>query len=1069
VRLCPSCGEENPDRFRLCGSCGNQLADSGPAEQSRKTVTVVFCDLVGSTSLAERLDAESLREVLAHYFAEMQTVLERHGGRVEKYIGDAIVAVFGLPRAHEDDALRAVRAAAEMQASLIRVNEELDRRWGVTLANRTGVNTGEVVAGDITPGQRIVTGDMVNVAARLEQAAPQMEVLLGESTYRLVRAAVEVDVLEPLELKGKSERVPAFRLVSVRTGEAFARRTDTPLVGRVSELDRLGQWLGRAVQQQSGQLVTLVGDAGVGKSRLIHEFVTQIQGQASVLRGRCLPYGEGITFWPLGEVVRQAAGIHQHEPPDDARAKLAALAGGGAGPVVDRIAAAIGLSAESFPIAEIFWAARSLIESLGREQPLVIVIDDIHWAEATFLDLLDHLAGSLQGTALLLLCTSRRDLIEERPEWSKAMPNAEAIFLGPLSKDESAQIAINLFGDMELPERLRARIIDAAGGNALFIEQMLSMLVDEGLVREEEGGRWIASPAASSFEVPPSIFALLSARLDRLSREERSVVDRGAVVGQIFYRGAVVALSPEGLRPHVDPSLEALARKELITAEESDFAGDDAFRFHHILIRDAAYQGLLKRTRIELHEAYAAWLEEAAGSLLEFEEIRGYHLEQAYRYRAELGTPDEQGRAVGDRAARLLSGAGRRAFAQGDMPAAASLLGRAVSLLPNQDPLRLSLLPDLGEALSDLGQFAQAHELVEEAIQGAAAMDDIRLGMDALVVKFLIRSSMEEGAWAEEILRETERAIFVLETANDTRALARAWRLVGFVHATAGNYGAAEEALRRAIDLAQSIADRREETRNLSIYAACALYGPMPVPDAIRHCEQLLQRTTGNQRSEALIGLYLSQLYAMQGDFDRARELYRGSRASLVDQGETVLAAFTASNSARVEMLAEDHVAAEQELRRDYEALERMGEKYFLSTVAGLLAHALYLTSMLEEAEEFSRVSEQTAGDDVESQSLWRRARAKVLARSGRLDEAEALARESCALVDGIDSPLTRANSLLDLAEVLTIAGRTHEAIPLVQEAVLLHEKKGNVVTAERARLMLERLEEPSPGAMVRP
>jgi class 3 adenylate cyclase/tetratricopeptide (TPR) repeat protein len=1066
VRLCPACGEENPDRFRLCGSCGTQLVDSGPAEQNRKTVTVVFCDLVGSTSLAERLDAESLREVLAHYFTEMQAVLERHGGRVEKYIGDAIVAVFGLPRAHEDDALRAVRAAAEMQTSLTRVNEELDQRWGVRLANRTGVNTGEVVAGDITPGQRIVTGDMVNVAARLEQAAPELEVLLGGSTYRLVRDAVEVEVLDPLELKGKAERVPAFRLVSVRSSEALTRRTDTPLVGRAEELGRLCEWLGRAQERRSGHLVTLVGEAGVGKSRLIHEFVTKTCREATVLRGRCLPYGEGITFWPLAEVVRQAAGIHQHESPDEARAKLAALTGDGEGAVIERVAAAIGLSAASFPIAETFWAVRSLMERLGRERPLVVVIDDIHWAESTFLDLLTHLASSLQGTALLLLCTSRRDLIEERPEWSKAKSNAETIFLGPLSKDESSQIAMNLFGDIELPEKLKARIVDAAGGNALFIEQMLSMLVDDGVVRME-GGRLIASSAAALFEVPPSILALLSARLDRLSSEERSAVDRGAVIGQIFYRGAVAALSPERLRHQVDPSLEALARKELIAVQPSDFAGDDAFRFHHILIRDAAYQGLLKRTRIELHEAYAAWLEEAAGNLLEFEEVRGYHLEQAYRYRAELGTPDEEARQVGDRAARLLSAAGRRAFAQGDMPAAASLLGRAASLLPSQDPTRLALLPDLGEALSDLGEFARANELVEEAIQGAAAMDDLRLGMDALVVKFLIRSSLEEGAWAEEILRETERAIFVLETANDARALARAWRLVGFVHATAGNYGAAEEALRGAIELARSIGDRREETRNLSIYAACALYGPMPVPDAIRHCEDLLQSTTGNQRSEATIGLYLSQLYAMRGDLERARALYRGSRASLVEQGEAVLAAFTASNSARVEMMAGDPSAAEEELRRDYEALQQMGEKYFLSTLAGLLAHALVLTNMLDEAEAFTRIGEETAGDDVESQSLWRRARAKVLARWGRSEEAEGLAREACALIEGVDSPSTLGNSLLDLAEVLALGGKPDEAVPLVREAVVLHEKKGNLVTVERARDMLDGLAEPSPGAMV--
>src|ERR671930_760421 len=377
MAICPSCGEENPDRFRLCGFCGTPLAPVAPPQEVRKTVTIVFSDLKGSTNLGEALDSESLREVMNRYFAEMRQVLEDHGGRVEKYIGDAVMAVFGLPTLHEDDALRAVRAAHGMKRALETLNDELERGWGVRLQNRTGVNTGEVVAGDPSAGQRLVVGDAVNVAARLEQAAPAMEVLLGELTYRLVRDAVEVEAVEPLELKGKSERVPAYRLVSVGMGEGYARRADSPLVGREAELAALRAAFDEAVALRECRLVSPLADAGVGKSRLVEAFTTSLEGEARIGRGRCLPYGKGITFWPLVELVRDAAGIGEDDPPDAARAKLAGLVADEA--VVERVSAAVGLSDAQFPVEELFWGARKLVCALARERPLVVVFDDVHW------------------------------------------------------------------------------------------------------------------------------------------------------------------------------------------------------------------------------------------------------------------------------------------------------------------------------------------------------------------------------------------------------------------------------------------------------------------------------------------------------------------------------------------------------------------------------------------------------------------------------------------------------------------------------------------------------------------
>jgi tetratricopeptide (TPR) repeat protein len=895
----------------------------------------------------------------------------------------------------------------------------------------------------------------VNVAARLEQAAPEFEVLLGETTYRLVRDAVEVEVLEPLELKGQAERVAAYRLLSVTGDQAITRHVDTPLVGRAAEIALLGERFEQAVERRSCELVTIFGQAGVGKSRLIHEFVSDLDGQALSLRGRCLPYGEGITFWPLVEVIRDAAELTV-EDPSQARARIAEMAG--RADVADRLAAVSGLSADTFPINETFWAARKLFEALSQAQPLIVVIDDIHWAEPTFLELIEHVLDGIQDAPVLLLCTARHDFLEERSAWLADRPNAVRLLLEPLSAQESALIVENLLGNAPLPHRIRDRIVGSAEGNPLFVEQILSMLVDEGLVRQGGDGTWTVSAQVESFSVPPSISALLGARLDRLPGSERAVIERGSVVGPVFYQGAVVALSPEPLRAEVPASLSSLTIKHLVRPHHSELAGQEAFRFQHALIRDTAYQGLLKRTRIELHEALAQWMEEASGSITEYEEIRGYHLEQAYRYRKELGPIDEAGRAVAHRAAQLLSAAGQRAFARGDMPAAANLMDRASSLLPEDDPIRLTLLPDLGEALMYLGEFTKAREMVGEAIRFGASQGDRRLEMDATIVDYLVNSSVEEGAWVESVLKGCAQAIEVLDEAEDHGALARAWRLFGWIQGTVGHYGSGEVALGQAIKHARLAGDRRQEMRSLSLYAGCALYGPTPVAEAIRRSEELLAQATGDQRSEALIRLYLSQLHAMLGSYDVARDLYRQSRTTLHDLGERILAAFTASNSARVEMLAEDPETAERELRRDFEDLNRMGEKYFLSTIAGLLAHAVYLQGRYEEAEQLSRVSEESSEDDVESQSLWRRARSKAIAQLGQVSEAETLAREALALSQKSDSPVLQANTLLDLAEVLRVAGRVSEALPYVRDALRLLEQKGNLVSAARAKQLLDEL-----------
>ena len=435
---CPSCGTENPDGATFCAECATPLTAPSRPRESRRTVTILFADVSGSTSLGEQLDPESLRALMGRYFAEMRTIIERHGGTVEKFIGDAVMAVFGIPTLHEDDALRAVRAAAEIAERLRRLNAELGAERGIAIRFRTGVNTGQVVAGDPSAGQTLVTGDAVNTAARLEQAAMPGEIVIGPITYDLVRDAVSVEALAPLDLKGKAQPMHAYRLLSVTPGASgHARRLDAPLVGREPELSRLQHAFAEALAERRCQLITLLGAAGVGKSRLLAEFLASVADRSTALAGRCLPYGEGITYWPLAEVIRMAASIGEADDHDGAMAKLRALAAGApeAELVAERIGQAMGLEGGSAPQEEIFWAARKLLETLARQRPLVIEFDDIQWADEAFLDLLEHIVSLAHDAPLLIVCPARPELLERRPGWGGGAAQVTTLRLEPLAAE----------------------------------------------------------------------------------------------------------------------------------------------------------------------------------------------------------------------------------------------------------------------------------------------------------------------------------------------------------------------------------------------------------------------------------------------------------------------------------------------------------------------------------------------------------------------------------------------------------------------------------------------------------
>jgi predicted ATPase/class 3 adenylate cyclase len=1058
VQTCPSCGEENPDRFRLCGYCGSALVPQPAAREVRKTVTVVFCDLRGWTELGDRLDSETLREVLALYFSTMKPVLERHGGTIEKYIGDAIMAVFGMPRMHEDDALRAVRAAAEMREVMADLNVSLRADFGVTLENRTGINTGEVVTGDSGDFQRLATGDTVNVAARLEQAAPAGEILIGEPTYRLVRDTVEVAQVEPLKLKGKPEPVPAHRLLSVIEDARSAGPTDLPLVGRTREIAALRAEFRRSVAGSEGRLVTLLGDAGVGKSRLIEEFVRSVADEATVLRGRCLSYGEGITFFPLAEVLRQAAGIVPEDSEEDARIKLKSCFGEELADATSRIESSMGLSQGSYGKDELFWGVRAALEELARRRPLVVVFDDIHWAEPTFLDLIEDILDASVGVPLLLLCAARHEFREDRLGFAAGRQTASQVELGELSREASGRVVQNLLGETSLPRPLERRILGLAEGNPLFIEQMLSMLIDDGLLREQSG-RWVFSGATDGVSVPGNVSSLLGARLDRLGPTELRVVESASVIGLEFSSGAVSVLVEDSVaRTDLQPAFAALCRKQLIRRAEPD--ATDGFSFSHILVRDTAYARLLKRTRVRLHERFAAWFTQTVGSrLAEYEEIIGYHLEQSFRYRTELGPVDDDGRRIGSEASGHLSSAGRRALARGDMPAAASLLQRAAALLGGKDPVAALLLLDAGEAAVDIGELERAESLLTQAVNRAYSVADIATARAAELARLQLRYTTDPHAIQESVVELVERQIPELKAMGDDRALVRAFRLLAQVYGTRLRFADTAAATERTIQHATAAGDEVTARRFLGSLAISALYGSMPVAEAIATCEDVLARTNDDRKAKALTELAIGHLEAMRGDFERARLLYRRSRALLEEFGWLLFAALTSLDSSAIEMLAGDLAAAESELRTDYRRLEDMGERNYISTTAGLLADVLYRQGRYEASAEFADACEQLASpDDVASQFLWRCVQGKLRARQGAIGEADSLLSAAMALIETSDQLDWQGNGLLDFAEVRELSGAPADAASLSERAAGLFERKGNVVSARRARQLAERL-----------
>jgi class 3 adenylate cyclase/tetratricopeptide (TPR) repeat protein len=1009
-------------------------------DRMRKVVTVLAVGLEADESRSNApQDPEVARRVVDDRADAMREVVTRFGGTIGAPSGGCVLAYFGVPRAHEDDSERAVRAALQLITTM-------------GPRARIGIDTGEVLVEE--HGDRpAVEGAPVHGATELATICTPGGVLLGSAVHRAVRSLV---IAEPPEAGDGGP----WRLIGLEQERGSVLRPSAPILGRVDELRLLEQAFERAARERACHLFTVIGGAGVGKSRLASEFLGSVADRSTQLVGNCLAYGEGITYWPIGEIVRSAAGIAHSDTQEQAVHKIERLLEhlSDRDLVVARILQVLGISESSAAPEEIFWAIRRLLEHVAASGPVIVVVEDIHWAEPTLLDLLDHLTDWSDGAPILLLCMARNELLDHRPGWGGGKRNATTIGLEPLSGDEANQLIDRLLGGSGDQVELRAQVTAAAEGNPLFIEEMIGMLIDDGTLGFLDGV-WTAVRDLAGVEVPPTISALLAARLDQLADHEREAIQRASVQGREFFRGALESLCPPQLRARLAVELLQLVRRELIRSSPTvEFAGEDGFLFRHILIRDAAYGTLPKQLRAELHGRFADWIEWRAGDRAEeFVEIIGYHLEQAFRYEEELEPGSPGAAELAGKAGRVLANAGGRAYRRGDMPAAVNLFSRVVDLLPAQDARALHVMPELGEALYETGDLSRADDMLSRAIQGAEAIADPGLEAYATIVRSLLRILTEPTGWTDEARSAAERALPMFEAAGDEAALAKTSELMHHVHVFHGRYADAATASERAAAHAASAGQDLQRARHLAIYAATSVFGPTPVEEGLRRCREAIVIAGGYPTVEPQVWLGMAGLEAMEGRFDEARRLVGEARDRWTELGmQLSTASSVAQYSGFVEMLAGDWPAAERELRLGMDALERMGEQGVFSSVAATLARAVYEQGRPEEADRLVEVSRLAAApDDIDAHVQWQSVRGRLLCDRGLVDEAERQVREALELAQQTDDVDLQTSALMDLAVVLRRAGRIDAASRCISAAIDLCDRKGNRVASSRCRAAL--------------
>jgi class 3 adenylate cyclase/tetratricopeptide (TPR) repeat protein len=951
----------------------------------RKLLTILFVDLVNSTALVTSSDPEVVRRRVADFFSHVTGCIRAHGGTVGKFAGDSTMAAFGIPQAHEDDAERAVRAGLGILESVTDIG----------LQARIGVESGEVLTDedDIT----FATGEAINVAVRLQQAASPGELLLGPAAHRLTHGRVQAEELGPVELRGIDRPVWAWRALGTVDGQPQRTSLVAPFVGREAELELLGNTFERVVRDRRAHLFTIYGEPGVGKSRLMREFAAGVEG-ATVLIGRCLPYGEGITYWPLAEMVKIAAGISDDDPVKEAVDKLRACCEDEA--VADLLGLASGVLEaveEERSQQEIAWAAREWVEQLAQPQPLVLVFEDIHWAEEPLLELVEHLAA-VRETPLLLICLARPELLEIRPAWGGGRLRATAIELEPLAAEESDELANALLAGKDLSSADRAALLEKTGGNPLFLEETIRMLL-------EQGGGGID-------RIPDTVQALIAARIDRLPHEDKVVLQRAAVIGRVFWPGAVAHLSTNG--DEVGAAIDDLLVHDLVLPDaRSSISGESAYRFKHVLIREVAYGALSKSARAELHARFAAWLAERAGD--ELLEIRAYHLDQACSLRAELdGAPPAD---LAREAAAALDAAGRRAHAREANRSARKLFGRALELEPSLErryqaakaAWRMTDLPAVWREMHDVCR--EAEEAGDPRVQGKA--------LAALADVALLRN-----ADVPEALRLADNALDRL--GEDDPARVDALRIRATVGWWRGDLTDHERFTREALELARRLGRKDHEATALRELASTYRYRiePERAQPLVERARELAEKS-GSIVARAYAVHSVGGQHLVANELDAAAEAFEEANRLFSEAGVAWMSARTIDSLARIAARRGELRQAERLQREAIRVLAPLEDRGALCESQRGLAQILVEQGRIEEAERYALEARETVGrEDVTSGATTRVALATVRAAQGREDEAHELFREALAVVERTEMRWVELEVLCAFAQFLRDSGR---------------------------------------------
>jgi class 3 adenylate cyclase/tetratricopeptide (TPR) repeat protein len=1015
---CPTCGRENPDGARFCNACGGPLeAEARTLGEERKTVTIVFVDLVGFTAQAEQLDPEDVRSVLSPYHARLRTELERHGGTVEKFIGDAVVAVFGAPSAHEDDPERAVRAALAI------------RNWALeqpALQVRIAVNTGEaLVTVDARPaeGEGMVAGDVVNTAARMQSAAPVNGILVGETTYRATQQAIEFREAPPVHGKGKAEPIPVWEAVDsvARFGVDLVERTKSPLVGRERELELLHSILGRVQKERSAQLVTLVGVPGIGKSRLVGELFRHAEEESDLIRwrqGRCVPYGESITFWALGEIVKAEAGILETDTPDEAERKLqqavARLVPDDAEArwLEGELRALVGLASDGRPgAAESASAAwRRFLDAVAESGPTVLVFEDLHWADDGLLEFVDDLVDFLRSAPLMIVGTARPELLERRRSWGGGKANATTISLQPLDEEETTRLISGLLDQpLQLAEDRQA-LLERAGGNPLFAEQYIRMLAERG----------------TTGDLPESVQGVIAARLDALPRNEKDLLQDAAVHGKVFWLGGVTAGS--GVQAaEAEDLLRALERKDFVARERrSAVAGDTQYTFQHVLLRDVAYGQIPRRARAEKHRSAAEWIE-GLGRPDDHAELLAYHYKEALAFARAAGAEDDP--ELVNRARESLLAAGDRAMSLSAYEASGEFFAEALELLPADDPARPALLLRRARALLPIG--GQGPELLEEAIPGFEKTGDVEGMAEALAISARFSWFMGDRAATD---RYMTAALEALEDRPPSRSKAETLAHQSGFDMLAGRF---EQSIRfgeEALPLATEFVMEEQRARlHIVVGTSRCCLGDAGGLDEIRAGIEIAESASNVDMTIAGYSNLSSELHFMARLEEARREWQRELELSERYEVSRPLRGALAGKAAWacLDGRWDEALAVAEPLIAE---AERGNGNYTDAMVYSTRAWILLARGDDAGADRDSReAAERARASDAQAQAAAFPIRAAVAIALGDLDEANACATELTARVPVVVTALCSAfPTLADVAWVFRDLGREDELLAAI-------------------------------------